>query len=806
VALIGVWLRLELRRRWRSLLVLALLVALAGGVVLTAVAGARRGDSALDRLLARTLPATLAVLPNEAGFDWDAVRALPGVAAVAEFAVTGAAIDGIGPESVGFPFGPGTLVSVERPVVLEGRLPDPARADEAVISPAFARTYGLGVGDVVDVRLSDPATVDAAASTASAPAADGPVVPTRIVGTVRSFWFSDPPGSSGGISSSSGLLEQYRANLLGNEEQVTVNALVRLTDGAAGEPAFQAALAALTGRTDISSFHLAAQAQRAARTTAFESGSLLAFGLAALAAAVVLVGQAVARYAAAAVADLQVLRALGLPRRHALVAAAAPPALAGAAGALLAAAAAVAASAWFPFGTAAAFEPEPGTDVDALVLGVGAPLLAVLVGAGATAAARLATAAQRSGASPRRSAVAAVAARAGLPVPVLVGTRFALEPGRGRSALPVRPALVGAVTGVLGVLAALTFSAGVTEAAQNPARFGQTHSFALYLGFNGEDFGIPAGPVLEAIAADPDAAGALDARSGVIDVRRSPGSAVTPVTVYGFAPVGPDPYPTVLTAGRLPQRPDEIVLAPATAAAIGAGVGDVVTAPGRGGDAGLTVVGTGFVPNGPHNNYDEGGFLSPAGYDELVDGFKFHLAYIALRPGVDPAAVRDRLAAAGAAAAGSPDPLALEPAAPLTEAAQLRNVEVLPVVLGLFLALLAVGAVGHALATAVRRRRHDVAVLRALGMTRGQCRAVVVTQATVLAAVGLLIGAPLGVALGRVLWRLVADITPLQYVAPVALLAVLLAVPVAVLVANALAAWPGHLAARLRVAHVLRAE
>jgi ABC-type antimicrobial peptide transport system permease subunit len=82
----------------------------------------------------------------------------------------------------------------------------------------------------------------------------------------------------------------------------------------------------------------------------------------------------------------------------------------------------------------------------------------------------------------------------------------------------------------------------------------------------------------------------------------------------------------------------------------------------------------------------------------------------------------------------------------------------------------------------------------------------VVTQATVLAVVGLLVGVPLGLALGRVLWRLVADITPLQYETPLALLALLLAAPVALLVANALAAWPGRQAARLRIAHVLRAE
>jgi NhaP-type Na+/H+ or K+/H+ antiporter len=83
---------------------------------------------------------------------------------------------------------------------------------------------------------------------------------------------------------------------------------------------------------------------------------------------------------------------------------------------------------------------------------------------------------------------------------------------------------------------------------------------------------------------------------------------------------------------------------------------------------------------------------------------------------------------------------------------------------------------------------------------------VVVTQATLLAAVGLLFGVPLGLALGRVVWRLVTDITPLQYVAPVAALALALVVPLVVVIANALAAWPGRQLARMRVGHVLRAE
>ncbi|QJY48470.1 ABC transporter permease [Pseudonocardia broussonetiae] len=795
MAVVAVWLRLELRRRWRSLLVLTLLVALSAGVVLTAVAGARRGAGALDRLLAQTLPATIAVLPSTPGFDWDAVRALPGVTALSEFGVAPAEVDGV-PVDLPFDLRPGT---VEVPVVLEGRAADPARADEAVVTPGYVEASGRGVGDVVTLALPDPSVVDAAglADGGSAPPSAGPVLTVRIVGVVRSFVLADRPGDAPVPHPSPGLLAQYRPHLLGTSDQAALQALVRLDGGAAAVPAFQAALVALTGRTDIAYLDLSAQQAKIGRTLAFESASLLAFGLAALAAATVLVGQAVVRGAGAAAADLRVLRALGMPRRLATAAAAAGPALAGLAGTALGAGAAAAASAWFPFGTAAGFEPDPGPAVDAPVLGAGGAALVLLVVAGAVLAGRPAPSGSAAG-GPQRSAVAAAAARAGLPVPVLVGTRFALEPGRGRSALPVRPALVGAVAGVLGVLAALTFSAGVSEAADNPDRFGQTHRLQAWFGYFGEDLGGPAGPVLDAVAADPDVTGVLDVRDGVVDLRAPGGGAgaARPVTVFTGPPPGGRPFPTVLTAGRMPERADEVVLAPGTARDLRARPGDALAAAGPAGAAPLTVTGIGFVPAGPHNSYDDGAWLSPEGHAALAGTFRFHVGLVALRPGADAAAVAGRLAGV----------VGLEPVASPYEAGLLRNVEVLPLVLGGFLALLAVGAVGHALATAVRRRRHDVAVLRVLGMTRRQCRAVVATQAAVLAAVGLLFGVPLGLALGRVLWRLVADITPLQYAPPVALLALLLVVPVAVLVAGALAARPGHLAARLRIGHVLRAE
>src|SRR4029453_17521296 len=93
--------------------------------------------------------------------------------------------------------------------------------------------------------------------------------------------------------------------------------------------------------------------------------------------------------------------------------------------------------------------------------------------AGAPAASWSATRAFGAVGRGRRSSVAGLAARAGAPVPLTVGASFALDRGRGAQAVPVFPALLGAVVGVLGVVGALTFAAGVDDAAAHPERFGQ---------------------------------------------------------------------------------------------------------------------------------------------------------------------------------------------------------------------------------------------------------------------------------------------------------------------------------------------
>jgi ABC-type lipoprotein release transport system permease subunit len=621
----------------------------------------------------------------------------------------------------------------------------------------------------------------------------------RIVGVVRSAWFSDSDGRPGALIATAAIYERYPTNII-DPKSGSVNALVRLRGGESALPRFRAELARVSGRSDIDTWNMHEQARALERTLRFEASCLFAFAAAALVAAMLLIGQAIARYTSASVEDLRTLSALGMTPRQSVLAASAGPVISATCGALLGVAAAVGASRWFPIGSATPYEPSPGLAADWAVMLPGLVLVPVVVLLCALASAWLSAGAHLAGLRDRHSVIASSVARAGLPVPVTVGTRLALETGRGPTAVPVRPALVGAVTGVIGVLAAFTFAGGVSDAASNPRRFGQTHHIETFLGHGDQDFG-PARPKLEAVAAHPDVTGVNDGRVDVADAA----DGKTTIPLYSYDPVG-RPLDVVVTAGQLPKLPNDVLIAPVTADALGAGVGDDIRLKGRQTTRSMKVVGIGFVPEGAHNSYSAGGYVTAAGYKELFgEHFKFHLGFVSLREGADPGSVLAGVkAAADAVEPGSG--AMFDIARPPPAVRQVQQVQRFPLVLGVFLALLAIGTVGHALAAAVRRRRHDLAVLRALGMTRRQTRGVVVTQASVLALVGLLFGLPLGLALGRTVWRVVADYTPLQYEPPLVVWALLLIGPAALVVCNLLAAWPGRQASRLRISHILRTE
>src|SRR6266516_4639722 len=105
------WLRLDSRRRWRSLAVLGLLVALA---------------------------------------------TMTEVTALSTFAVAGFVIDGypLAGQNNGFPPGDSQIMrTIERPMVFQGRLFNPDRVDEVVVTPRFLAGYGKGVGDTLTLHL-----------------------------------------------------------------------------------------------------------------------------------------------------------------------------------------------------------------------------------------------------------------------------------------------------------------------------------------------------------------------------------------------------------------------------------------------------------------------------------------------------------------------------------------------------------------------------------------------------------------------------------------------------------------------------
>ena len=251
------------------------------------------------------------------------------------------------------------------------------------------------------------------------------------------------------------------------------------------------------------------------------------------------------------------------------------------------------------------------------------------------------------------------------------------------------------------------------------------------------------------------------------------------------------------------SSPDEIALGPATAKSLDLDVGDRVRIEGDRGSARVEVVGITLLPQTAHTSFDQGGWLTRAGTLQVSEPVGEEVEQsigFTVESGTDLEALAIRLAEPLGPAAR------VETTSLPQDVMQLRNVRSLPRMLAIFLALLGIAAVGHVLVTAVRRRRHDIAILRAVGFRPLQAAACIGWQATIVGVIGLVIGVPLGIVAGRLAWRWVADNTPLLYVGPVAVAAVLLIIPLTIVVANLLAALPARRAARIRPASVLRTE
>jgi ABC-type antimicrobial peptide transport system permease subunit len=129
-----------------------------------------------------------------------------------------------------------------------------------------------------------------------------------------------------------------------------------------------------------------------------------------------------------------------------------------------------------------------------------------------------------------------------------------------------------------------------------------------------------------------------------------------------------------------------------------------------------------------------------------------------------------------------------------------------PVALALGLAAAAVLSLSLTVLSSVRRRRHELALLKTLGMTRGQLRSVIAWQTTLTLLIAVAAGGPLGVAGGRLAWSGFADSLGAMPASEIPVAALILGLLALIVAGNLLSAAPAALAARTRPAIALRAE
>jgi hypothetical protein len=325
---------------------------------------------------------------------------------------------------------------------------------------------------------------------------------------------------------------------------------------------------------------------------------------------------------------------------------------------------------------------------------------------------------------------------------------------------------------------ALTFTASMDHLLSTPRLYGQNWDYRT-------NYDVPRAA---RVRADPSIS---DAAVGSEEDLRLGGRSVHVMAMDDIkGRIGP-----VVVGGRAPQRADEILLSSGTLSALGVHIGATIEARARR-SVHLRIVGRGVLPESVSDQPRPAAAMTFQGYKRLNPSAQVTDFEARIAPGADRQATLTRLERRFAHPAPGP---------PQT-VADFGGVRKLPVVVSALLAAIAAAMLAHTLITATRRRRRHLAVLKTLGFDRRQLLATVAWQATTFAAIGLVIGIPLGIAAGRWAWYLFAEqieVVP-EPVTPLPL--VLLVVPAAVLLANLVAALPAWSAAETRAAAVLRAE
>jgi FtsX-like permease family len=561
----------------------------------------------------------------------------------------------------------------------------------------------------------------------------------------------------------------------------------------------------------------ATQAAAVERSIRPQAAALGLFALILAVTALVAVGQVALRLLLTASADNGTLVALGMTRSQLLAATLVEVGAATATGAAIACSVAIAASPLMPIGPARLAEPDPGLNVDVTVLAVGFAAIVILLIAGvAWPAWRLASArhaAEHDAAVEpgRRSWAAEWLARSGAPVTAVSGVRFALSPGRGRTAVPVRSALLGLALSVAAVAAAVTFGANLLYLVHSPRLYGQDWDVAVDL-----QFGVISPQQFDRITARvPGISGWTFGVHGTVQIGSGPHAPVVPAIGLA-AGQGPLTSPTLL-AGRSPRSRNEIALGTSDLRLLGLHVGQPVpvTAAGHR-QLSARIVGRAVFP------YFGQGLFTPTdlGQGAIVtaktlqpqsdasgNGSGYNFVLVRFAPGPRRAAdIAGFDRAMGPFCAGVGLTACVVSDQRPNGITGYARIDGTPEVLAGILAALGLAVLGQFAVASARRRRRDFAILRTLGLLRRQLTAVTVWQVTALTGLALFAGLPLGVAAGHWAWELFAGNVGLSPAAITPLPLVLFMIPAAIVAANAIALPSGQHCARLNPAAVLHAE
>src|SRR6266702_407900 len=785
-------LRGRFRQHWKSWLALSLLVAVAGGFVMTAAAAGHRTAAAFGGFAARHGYDVIAYsgqpLPRLAG--------LPHVVSVTPVLVPyGGAVSCA---SCRNPIdAPNFLVNEVPPrqlprmvTLLSGRMPDQSDPGEVLASFTLAKDNGVRIGSVIRVQLGSVAQLR------GGPPDRSPVLhrTLRVVGIVA----AESEFPSGGSPHYDLYATTAFAAAVNHRAALLSTYYVRFVHGAADLAGFDSRLRSLDvyGTSDLDA---AADAVEASIRPQVIGWYVLA-GLAALAALAV-IGQAMTRQTVTERADQHALSALGVRPREFAQLALLRALLTGAAGAAGAMLATVLASPLTPVGEARLAVPSPGSmSFDPVVLPLGAlAVLAAVTAVSAWPALRYARLLRN---RPQRAA-----ALAGLPAPALIGIRHALE--RGRGGQPVGTALLGTVMAVAALCATAVFGASLTHLVSSPALYGAP--FQAYFSGDGEpgSQAVVNGPLLDSLRKD---------------------RAIEQITLGAFVEVNvngrhvrtvamtPVRGPALLSAvdGRLPRGDGDIMLGVATMRATGARLGGTVrvtvTDPaGAPHQARFRVIGRASL-NAGATGLGNGAVMTTSAFidAQCPPGGGQPACQRAVRRGIASVVlVRAAPGPAGSAAL----------ARHIREYRSLTNLPGKPTVLvnfgesvnfpllfGVAMSLFGAATMVHLLLVSVTRRRTETGLLKVLGFVRRQVAAAVCWQATAVTLVGIAVGAPVGIATGKVLWLAFATnfgVVPVAVTEPVLIAALAVVVLAA---ANLLAAVPALLAARSHPARLLRAE